>query len=157
MASEGFYKKTPEGILYAPQFVLGGSYELDYNWRTVYTYPVDGWYWFDDRSQAEAMFVEPAVVPVTAITKLAFRQRFTLAERVTLDLASIDNPAGSMPARQAADALRASQADLNASKWVDLARTDTQEGVLALENYGILAPGRAAVILSFEIQHSERP
>lgn len=88
-----------------------------------------------------------AQVTGTRITKLAFRNRFTQAEKVMLEIAALDNPAASMSARQQAAALRASQLDVAAATFIDLQRADTRAGVLMLEAAGLLAAGRSAVIL----------
>lgn len=91
------------------------------------------------------------------ITVLAFRNRFTQTEKVTIDMASIDNPAAAMQQRQLAASLRVMQADLNVATFVDLDRAETRAGVQQLETYGIIGAGRAAAILSFTIQDYERP
>lgn len=90
------------------------------------------------------------------ITKLAFRNRFTQLEKVGLEIAQLDVPTAPMPQRAQAAALRASQADVNASTYIDLDRADTRAGVLALEAAGLLAAGRALQILDAEIQPHER-
>lgn len=156
--SAGFYKSViGQGILYAPSFVHAPGYSLFANEIASYTFPVDGWYWFDSKSAAESSFVTSIVPPATAITKLAFRQRFTAAERVAMEIAQLDNPNASMQARQLAAALRSSGADLTASKYVDLGRADAQQGVQALETFQIIGVGRAAEILGAPIQTFERP
>lgn len=158
MASDGFYKHVKgQGILYAADFVQGKDYELDRNWLATYSLPIDGWYWFESKAQAEIMFSTPLPVPSTAITKLAFRLRFTLQERAAIEIASLDDPSAAMPQRQLAAMLRASQADMASSSWIDLARSDTIEGVQVLETYGIIGPGRAAQILSLTIDPNEVP
>lgn len=91
------------------------------------------------------------------ITKLAFRNRFTTAEKVALEIAGLDNPSAPMPARAQAAALRANQADLSAATFVDLQRPDTRAGVQMLEAAGLLASGRALEILDAPIQPHERP
>lgn len=91
------------------------------------------------------------------ITKLAFRNRFTTAEKVALEIAGLDNPAATMPARAQAAALRANQADLAAATFVDLSRPDTRAGVQILEAAGLLAPGRALEILDAPVTPMERP
>lgn len=91
------------------------------------------------------------------ITVLAFRNRFTQAEKVTIDMASIDNPAGTMQQRQLAASLRVMNADLAVATFVDLDRAETRAGVQALETYGIIGAGRAAQILSTVINDLERP
>lgn len=97
------------------------------------------------------------LAPVTRITRLAFRNRFTAAEKVALEIAALDNPAAPMPARAQAAALRANQADLTAATFVDLARPDTRAGVHVLEAAGLLAKGRALEILDAPIVAGERP
>lgn len=81
------------------------------------------------------------------LTKLAFRNRFLQAEKVGIDLASIDNPQASIDQRMLAAALRTHQADMAAATYIDLKRPDTRAGVLVLEQYGLIAAGRAAQIL----------
>lgn len=98
----------------------------------------------------------PAVDALPHITKLAFRNRFTTAEKVIIDLASIDNPGAPMPARQQAAAVRVSLADAAAASYIDLSREDTRAGVQMLEVAGILGTGRALEILDAEILDGER-
>jgi hypothetical protein len=81
------------------------------------------------------------------ITKLAFRNRFTQAEKVSIEIAGLDNPAAAMQQRAMAAALRANQADVAVATFIDLKRADTRAGVQTLEAAGLLAAGRAAVIL----------
>lgn len=91
------------------------------------------------------------------VTRRAFRARFTQAERVRIDLASIDDPAGTAEARALASEIRASQRDVSDSPYVDLDLARTRGGVLALEAAGLLdAAGRALVILDGPIQSDER-
>lgn len=94
--------------------------------------------------------------PVWHITKLAFRNRFTQAEKVTLEIASLDNPAASMAQRQQAAALRVNLADTASATYIDLSRTDTRAGVQMLEAAGLLGAGRALEILDTEITDAER-
>ena len=54
-------------------------------------------------------------------------------------------------------ALRANQADVAASTFIDLARPDTRTAVQQLEALGLLSSGRAAEILDAPIQSAERP
>jgi len=90
------------------------------------------------------------------ITRLAFRNRFTQVEKVALEIAQLDVPTAPMSARAQAAALRASQADVNASTFIDLDRADTRAGVQMLEAAGLLSAGRALQILDAEIQDHER-
>lgn len=91
------------------------------------------------------------------ITKLAFRNRFTLAEKAALEFAALDNPGGSQSERMQAARLRVYLADVVAATYVDLAWSDTRAGVMQLEDLGLLAEGRALEILDAPIQPWERP
>ncbi len=93
--------------------------------------------------------------PATQITRLAFRNRFTAAEKVALEIASLDNPAGTMTQRQQAAAIRVYLADVALSSFVDLSRPDTRAGVQQLEAWGLLAVGRALQILGDPILVTE--
>lgn len=104
-----------------------------------------------DLSEYEAV----AVAPSRLVTRLAFRNRFTQAEKVTLEIASLDNPAATMAERQQAAALRASMKDQENATFIDLDRADTRTGVQTLEAGGLLAAGRAAAILDAEVQPQE--
>lgn len=44
--TSGFYKLDGE-LLYAPNFVLNQNYELKKETHADYTYPMDGWRWFE--------------------------------------------------------------------------------------------------------------
>ena len=94
--------------------------------------------------------------PDTRVTRLAFRNRFTQAEKVMLELAALDDPTAPITQRQQAAALRVYLADVAASSFVDLADPDTRAGVQALEAGGLLAAGRAMVILSAPVTPSEK-
>lgn len=48
----GFYKKDGENLLFAPNRVTAPKYELTKEDRDTYTYPVDGWYWFEEERKA---------------------------------------------------------------------------------------------------------
>lgn len=90
------------------------------------------------------------------ITKLAFRNRFTMAEKVAMEIASLDDPGAAIALRQQAAALRANLADIASASYIDLTRPDTRDGVLALESAGLLATGRAAAVLDSPVVDSER-
>ena len=90
-----------------------------------------------------------ALAPARYITQLAFLSRFTDAEAIGIDLASIG-------ATEAAAGLRRYQAKVAAAKFIDLDRADTRAGVQALEAAGMLAAGRALVILDAPISDPER-
>lgn len=50
-----FYK-LDGSLLEAPNFVLNANYQLHKESKDNYTYPVDGWYWFDTVEEAYAFF-----------------------------------------------------------------------------------------------------
>ncbi len=104
----------------------------------------------DHVAQDEAPAPAPSTPPTRHITKLAFRNRFTQAEKVAIEIAALDVPAAPLQQRAMAAALRASQQDVAAAQYVDLNRADTRAGVQQLEAAGLLAAGRAAAILDTE-------
>lgn len=91
----------------------------------------------------------PSPPPPVRITKLAFRNRFSSTEKAALEIAAVHNAAlaANHPANLLAAALRASMADQRDAQHIDLSRADTRAGVQQLEVAGLLAAGRAAVIL----------
>lgn len=112
-----------------------------------------GQYW----NGASFEVVAPPVVPaVRHVTVLAFLNRFTQAERISADLASIDSPSSTLSQRQQAAALRDDMARTKAAVYIDLDRADTRTGVQLLETVGLIAAGRAAIILDGPIQPHER-
>jgi hypothetical protein len=105
---------------------------------------------------APTEYTPPLASSATRITVLALRNRFTQTEKITIDMASIDNPSASSQARQLAASLRVMMSDLNVATFVDLSRPDTITGIQALETYGIIGAGRANEILTTDIQDIER-
>lgn len=84
---------------------------------------------------------EPELPPSAwHITKLAFRSRFSPAERTALTLAS-------RQATQQGASVQVYLDDVQAAAFIDLKRADTRAGVMGLEAAGLLAAGRAAEIL----------
>lgn len=92
---------------------------------------------------------DPAPPPDLRITRLAFLDRFTDAEAVAIDLASLG-------ATVQAAGLRRYLHKVNSAQHIDLARADLQAGVQALEAAGLLAAGRAEQILTAPITDVER-
>ena len=91
------------------------------------------------------------------ITQYAFRQRMTQAERVSIEIASLDDPSAAMSARQQAASLRVSMADLAQAQYVDLDLPALLASLQALEAVGLLGAGRASEIVSAEVLENERP
>ena len=114
---------------------------------------------FDVTRLAEYRYEDGALVLAldTRITRLAFRNRFTSAEKVMLELAALDDPAAPMAQRQQAAAIRVHLADVVASTFIDLAAQETRAGVLALEAGGLLTEGRTLEILDAPVEAHERP
>ena len=54
MDTSGFYNKT--FMLRAGKFVYGPTFTLLRADKDTYTYPVEGWYWFDSAEEAAAAF-----------------------------------------------------------------------------------------------------
>lgn len=98
----------------------------------------------------------PAPLP-RHITQYAFRQRFTQAERVAIEIASLDDPSASMPQRQQAAALRVAMTDLAQAQFVNLDLPTVATALADLETAGLLAAGRASEIVSGTVQDFERP
>lgn len=59
--TSGFYKLNEENeIMHAPNFVGGpNGFRLYRNLHETYTYPQQGWYWFDSLEEACAFFGIP--------------------------------------------------------------------------------------------------
>ncbi len=108
-----------------------------------------GWSWSQNGG-----FSAPANVPVQTqpspkkITQLAFISRFTDAEAIALDLASIGATVESASIRRYLN-------KINAATFIDLEREDTIAGVNQLEAVGLIGPGRAEVILTAPINEQE--
>lgn len=90
------------------------------------------------------------------ITKLAFRNRFTKAEKAGIEFAALDDPTAPIAQRQQAAALRADLKDQEQATFIDLDDEDTRTGVLTLEAVGLIAAGRAVEILDTPVQDKER-
>lgn len=90
------------------------------------------------------------------ISGLAFRRRFTKAERAAVEWAAVDKPDRTDAERQLAAALRADLKDQEQAKFIDLDDADLVQGVANLEAYGLLAVGRAAQIIDATVQDVER-
>lgn len=105
---------------------------------------------FADFDHAEEVIAPPPAEPQQDrhITKLAFRSRFTSAERAAITYAAKQASAQGAAVQSYLD-------DTQAATFIDLNRPDTRAGVQALEAAGLIAAGRAAQILDAEIQPQE--
>jgi len=79
----------------------------------------------------------PAFVSNSIITKLAFRNRFTLEEKVAIEVAKETNPV-----------IRVFSDDILVAQDIDLDNSDLISGVNYLEHIGLIATGRASQILA---------
>mgnify|MGYP003399155670 FL=1 len=111
---------------------------------------------------AKGKFTPPAAAaqapePDWRVSRLAFRKRFTQAEKVALELAALDDPAAAPAQRAQAAAMRAYLKDVDAAAFINLADPDTAAGVQTLEAAGLLPEGRAAQILTTPVAPDEAP
>ena len=90
------------------------------------------------------------------ITKGAFRSRFTLAEKIIIELAALDNPTAPIEQRKSAAAIRTAEKDADASQYIDLKDPRTIAGVTSYETYGLIGTGRAVEILTTVPTEQER-
>ena len=118
-----------------------------------------GWGWdgaaFIAPPPGQASTPPPANV-ARRITKLAFRNRFTKAEKAGIEFAALDDPTSPIAQRQQAAALRADLKDLDQATFIDLDDEDTRTGVLTLEAVGLISAGRAVEIIGAPVQDKER-
>ena len=91
------------------------------------------------------------------ITVLAFRNRYTMQEKVMMDLLAVEPPNATEQQRLIAASMRVTNADLATATFIDLDDPGTIQGAMALEYFGVLGPGRANAILNDPIQEKERP
>ena len=50
---KGFYKNDSGTLLFAPNFVESKDFQLYMADKDKYSYPVQGWYWFETLKEAE--------------------------------------------------------------------------------------------------------
>jgi len=105
----------------------------------------------------QAPELPPAPDPAPIISSLAFDMRFTIDERVAIELASADDPAAALDQRSAAARLRVTQERAKKAQFIDLSDPATRAGVEQMETLGLLADGRAAEILDAPVLDQERP
>ena len=118
---------------------------------------------YDAEASAAAgipVFVDAPAQPLgdspRRISKLAFRNRFTKAEKAGIEFSALDDPTAPIAQRQQAAALRADLKDQEQATFIDLDDEDTRAGVLTLEAAGLIAAGRALEILDALVQDKER-
>jgi len=58
--TSGFYKQAVDGAwMRAPNFVYGFNFELIKENKDTYTYPVDGWTWYDENIEIYNLIHNP--------------------------------------------------------------------------------------------------
>lgn len=110
--------------------------------------------------EASGQFVPqlPVVAPAARrITPLAFRRRFTKAERAAIEWAAVDRAELSNAERMQAAALRSDLKDQAQATYIDLDDPDVATGVQGLEFLGLLDTGRSAQIIDHPAQPEELP
>lgn len=91
------------------------------------------------------------------ITRRALRSRFTIPELVGIEIASLDDPAAPIDARQTAATLRVLLATLNSADFIDLDFSEARLGVQMIGQFGLLSAERVTEILDTPVDDSERP
>ena len=137
----GIVTSDVDGVQVAPaQSELDPAYLEYINWLAQGNQPVDISYY-------------PPLNRV--ITKFAFRNRFNTTEKIMIDLASIDDPTGTMQMRQMAATLRVYLKDMETAEFVDLDRQDIKDSISQLVAIGLVSPDRAEIILNAEVEPHE--
>ncbi|MFG0603827.1 hypothetical protein ACF8PL_26925 [Delftia sp. WSY_4] len=91
------------------------------------------------------------------ITPLAFRRRFTGAERAAIEWAAVDRADATSGERQQAAQLRSNLKDQELASFIDLDDPDVAAGVQLLEAFGLIAEGRALQITDTPPRPDELP
>ncbi len=91
------------------------------------------------------------------ITPLAFRRRFTSAERAAIEWAAVDRADATSGERQQAAQLRSTLKDQELASFIDLDDPDVAAGVQLLETVGLIADGRALQITDTPPRPDEMP
>ncbi|WP_428142977.1 hypothetical protein [Delftia acidovorans] len=100
---------------------------------------------------------EPQQPTRRRITPLAFRRRFTGAERAAIEWAAVDRADAASSERQQAAQLRSTLKDQELASFIDLDDPDVAAGVQLLEDVGLIADGRALQITDTPPRPDELP
>lgn len=76
-----FYKRDDEQLLIAPNYVSGPNFQLEATLKDTYTYPVQGWYWFntlDDALSSPSLKSSAASAVTMRQARLAMLQKGVL-------------------------------------------------------------------------------
>jgi hypothetical protein len=61
--TSGFYLYQDGGLTHAPNFVENKDYQLYRDLKDTYSYPINGWYWFDSINDACLFYNIPLPKP----------------------------------------------------------------------------------------------
>lgn len=177
MVKDGVASRTP-----VPQSIFGlpDEYYADLSWLDVVSFGLEGVVWFPavDQSPPLGRFEEYGdqetltpdfdnkVVRVVRnivkqvnlsrrISPFGFRNRFTLDEKVAVEMAALDDATASQDARNAAAMVRAFLRDMSVAKYVDLDGVATVAGLQFMESLGILTADRVTEIATAEVTVEE--
>ena len=147
---EFFYAQTNDehiviGVTHAAAFIEGAHMVPIESMDTT----LIGQRW-NPQAQAFEPGPPPPVPTERNVSRKAFLSRFTDAEAIDIDLAS-------MGATREAATVRRYLSKVNAAQHIELADDETRTGVQALEAAGLLQPGRALAILDAPIEPKELP
>ena len=67
----GFYKNDEGALLFAPTQVSGPGFDLYILNKDIYTYPIEGWYYFDSEDEARAHLNIPKPIPEGTLVDLS--------------------------------------------------------------------------------------
>lgn len=145
------YRLLPNGVLRDEGLETEASIPADLNnsdWQEFLSWQVEG--------NTPDPMIAVTVTPIKRwITRLAFFNRFTIAEQVTLEIGSVDNPNASMAQRQLEAMLRVFMRNANSSTYIDLDRPDVVQGLNTLATYGLITAARATEILTATLKPEE--
>lgn len=102
-------------------------------------------------------YLTNVVTSGTKITRRAFRDRFLPAEKVAIEIASIDDPNANSQERQISALMRVFKEDLANASYIDLSNPNVQSALEVFEQYGIIASGRALAIINTPVTIDEIP
>ena len=101
--------------------------------------------------------VVPTPTEVKHLSKVAYRMRFTTAERVAIEWASVDRPELSIEQRMLSAALRSNMKDQEQASYIDLDDPAIAEGHANLVSAGLLTTYRDAEIRHSAVLEKEKP
>lgn len=145
--TNGFYKLTENSSLnYAPNAVYNSNYTLLKENKDTYQYPVDGWSWYEDRSDAVSalepypsnpkVFSGPKKRGKSVIDKSSFLAKFNATELQSISDAKSTNPI-----------LNQYWDIIEKAEWVDMSNDFIRDLLILLVKWNIILPERKDEIL----------